>query len=97
MINNKTPWSGGANPVEGKTVKIWMRDGDTQVEKSDKLRWTHNDWAGDILFYQVVNTVTKLEDADVADLITMLGEEFKKYHAAKARIKELTALIETKL
>jgi len=52
-------WTGGDNPVPGKQVTVWLRNGDVQAGTSDNFIWKHrgnhrghND---DIIEYRVGN------------------------------------------
>lgn len=53
----KKAWEGGENPVPGKTVEVWARDGVSKIGKSEFWWWGRDKDApdnSDIVAYRVI-------------------------------------------
>jgi hypothetical protein len=51
--NHWKDWKGGENPIPGRRVEFYRRDGDKVVyDNSNDCRWAHRDSASDIVRYR---------------------------------------------
>ena len=54
--NQPQPWFGGTCPVHPKVkVKIWLKDGDTLIDKAEDLVWAWVDCSLDTIAYQIID------------------------------------------